>query len=86
LWVTRWAIRRLERAGRPAVVYLHPWEFDPGQPRVAGLGLVRAFRHRVGIGRTGQKLERLLREFRFAPARTVLEQLGVELALAPGVA
>jgi polysaccharide deacetylase family protein (PEP-CTERM system associated) len=86
LWVTRWAIRRLERAGRPAVVYLHPWEFDPGQPRVRGLGLVRAFRHRVGIGRTARKLVALLREFRFAPARNVLEQLGVKLALGPGIA
>src|SRR5258708_3271608 len=37
LWLTRWAIHRLERAGRPAVGYLHPWEFDPGQPRVGGL-------------------------------------------------
>jgi hypothetical protein len=86
LWLTRWAIRRLKRAGRPAVVYLHPWEFDPGQPRVPGLGLLRAFRHRVGIGRTARKLVALLREFRFAPARIVLEQLGVALALAPGIA
>lgn len=86
LWLTRWAIQRLERAGRPAVVYLHPWEFDPGQPRVRGLGLLRTFRHRVGIGRTARKLVPLLREFRFAPARTVLEQLGVELAFAPGMA
>ncbi len=85
LWLTRWAIRRLERAGRPAVVYLHPWEFDPGQPWVRGLGLLRAFRHRVGIGRNVRKLVSLLREFRFAPARTVLEQLGVELGRAPAV-
>jgi polysaccharide deacetylase family protein (PEP-CTERM system associated) len=85
LSLTRWAIRRLERAGRPAVVYMHPWEFDPGQPRVRGLGPLRAFRHRVGIGRNARKLVSLLREFRFAPARTVLEQLGVELALAPGI-
>jgi hypothetical protein len=33
------------------VVYVHPWEFDPGQPRGRGLGLVRAFRRRVGVGR-----------------------------------
>jgi polysaccharide deacetylase family protein (PEP-CTERM system associated) len=85
LWLTRWAIRRLEQAGRPAVVYLHPWEFDPGQPRVRGLGWLRAFRHRVGIARNARKLVLLLRAFRFAPARTVLEELGVELALACGV-
>lgn len=85
LWLTRWAIRRLERADRPAVVYLHPWELDPGQPRVRGLGLLRTFRHRVGIGRTARRLVQLLREFPFAPARTVLEQLGVELAVAPRI-
>ena len=82
LWLTRWAIRRLERAGRPAVVYLHPWEFDTGQPRVRGVGPLRTFRHRVGIGRNARKLARLLREFRFAPVRTVLEQLGVALEVA----
>lgn len=79
LWLTRWAMRRLERAGRPAVVYLHPWEFDPDQPWVHGVGLVRRFRHRVGIARNARKLASLLREFRFASVRGVLEQLGVEL-------
>lgn len=79
LWLTRWAVRRLERAGRPAVVYLHPWEFDPGQPRVHGVGLMRTFRHRIGIGHNARKLALLLREFRFVSARTVLEGLGLEL-------
>ncbi len=79
LWLTRWALRRLEQAGRPAVVYLHPWEFDPGQPRVPGVGLLRTFRHHVGIGRNARKLTLLLRRFRFAPARAVLAELGVQI-------
>src|SRR2546423_1830191 len=79
LWLTRWAFRRLERAERPAVGYLHPWEFDPNQPRVPGVGGQRTWRHRVGVSSTARKLVSLLREFRFAPARTVLEKLGVEL-------
>ena len=82
LWLTRWAVRRLERAARPAVVYLHPWEFDPGQPRVQGIGLLRSWRHHVGITRNAAKLVSLLREFSFAPARTVLEALGVDLGIA----
>jgi polysaccharide deacetylase family protein (PEP-CTERM system associated) len=85
LWLTRWAMRRLERADRPAVVYLHPWEFDPDQPRVDGLGVVGALRHRVGIPSNVGKLGHLLREFRFAPARTVLERLGVALPPLPAV-
>jgi len=84
LWLTRWAIRRLERLGRPAVVYLHPWEFDPSQPRVPGLGLLRTWRHRVGISRNTAKLVSLLRDFSFAPARTVLEELGVDLEIPTG--
>ena len=31
---TTWAIRQINRQSQPAVVYLHPWEFDPEQPRV----------------------------------------------------
>ncbi len=34
---SRWAIRQVNRdEGRPAIFYFHPWEIDPGQPRVAG--------------------------------------------------
>ncbi|HEY5471757.1 MAG TPA: XrtA system polysaccharide deacetylase, partial [Candidatus Limnocylindrales bacterium] len=44
-WWTRTGIRRLnEKEGRPAIVYLHPWEVDPKQPRLAGSRLSR-FRH-----------------------------------------
>lgn len=36
-WPYAWqraAIRHLNRAGQPAILYFHPWEFDPGQPRL----------------------------------------------------
>ncbi|MEC7533875.1 MAG: XrtA system polysaccharide deacetylase, partial [Pseudomonadota bacterium] len=36
---SRWAIRQVNAEGRPAVFYFHPWEVDPGQPRVAGAPL-----------------------------------------------
>src|SRR3546814_7252384 len=32
---TRWAIARMNAEGHPAILYFHPWEIDPGQPRVA---------------------------------------------------
>jgi len=73
--LTRDAIDRVNRAGEPAVLYLHPWEFDPGQPVVPGAGLVNRFRHRVNLGRTEARLRRLLAERRFAPLREVLERL-----------
>ena len=43
-WVTRSAVSHLEQGGRPASIYLHPWEFDPDQPRYPAPAL-KKFRH-----------------------------------------
>lgn len=78
--VTAWALRRLNRKeGQPAMVYLHPWEVDGGQPRLP-VGRGAQFRHSVNTRSTLAKLSRLLREFRFAPARDVLGGSGVLVA------
>jgi len=67
------------REHQPAIVYLHPWEFDPGQPRLDIRGLSR-FRHYVNLSATESKLRRLLADFTFGPARDVLrEQLALEV-------
>ena len=71
--VTRSAVRGLERAGRPASLYLHPWEFDPEQPRVAA-GASARFRHYLNLHRTLPRLERLLEEFRFGTLEQVLAE------------
>jgi hypothetical protein len=74
-WVTRAAVRRLEAAGRPASLYLHPWEFDPQQPRYATSALKR-FRHYLNLDRTLPRLDALLGAHRFAGLREVLEHEG----------
>ena len=75
--VTRAAIRRLNRReSRPAIVYLHPWEMDPVQPRLPMRPLAR-LRHSVGIENTENKLRRMLAEFDFAPAAEVLAEVGL---------
>ena len=62
-----WAMRRINRVEkRPAVFYIHPWELDPGQPRLATSRRSR-FRHYTGIGKTAKNLGRLLKIFSFAP-------------------
>jgi hypothetical protein len=53
------------------VFYLHPWEIDPHQPRLPA-GLVSRFRHYRNLHRTEERLRALLRDFRFAPVRTLL--------------
>jgi polysaccharide deacetylase family protein (PEP-CTERM system associated) len=61
---TRWAIRQVNaREGRPAVFYFHPWEIDPGQPRVAGAPLKSRLRHYTNLDKMAGKLRQLIREF-----------------------
>lgn len=73
--VTTRAIKGVRDAGRPAMFYLHPWEIDPEQPRVTKVGLKSRFRHYVGLNKTEQKLERLLRSHKFASINTTLAML-----------
>jgi len=64
--LSRWLIGRVNAADRePAVFYFHPWEIDPGQPRVAGIDAKTRFRHYVNIPRMESKLQQLLEDFRW---------------------
>jgi polysaccharide deacetylase family protein (PEP-CTERM system associated) len=72
--VTRAALRRLNRReAMPGIVYLHPWEIDPEQPRLAGPRRAR-FRQYANLGATETRLRRLLADFRFAPLAEVFAQ------------
>lgn len=64
-------IQRLNRTGRPALVYVHPWEFDLEQPRIR-LPWSRRFMHYCNLSATPRKLAGLLKHFRFSPVREVL--------------
>jgi polysaccharide deacetylase family protein (PEP-CTERM system associated) len=69
----RWGMRRVNRReGKPAVVFIHPWEVDPEQPRMKTAGKRGFSTHYVGLAGTLGKLRRMLSEFRFAPMREVL--------------
>jgi polysaccharide deacetylase family protein (PEP-CTERM system associated) len=69
--VTRLAFRSINRAGHPAVFYLHPWELDPDHPRIP-LPRRIALTHYANLRATEPRLRRLLRDFRFAPMKEVL--------------
>ena len=58
------AIRAMNASGHAAVIYLHPWELDPGQPRIAGR-LSNRLRHYTGLATTARKLESLLARHAF---------------------
>lgn len=61
---SRWAIRQVNRRDRrPAVFYFHPWEIDPGQPRVANAPLKSRLRHYSRLEQMSGKLRQLIGEF-----------------------
>jgi polysaccharide deacetylase family protein (PEP-CTERM system associated) len=77
---SRWALRRVNgRDGESAHFYFHPWEIDPGQPRIAGVGVKTRVRHYLNLGRMERRLERLLRDFAWGRMDEVF-------GLAPGAA
>ena len=62
--VSRWLIQRVNRLDQQAgMFYFHPWEIDPGQPRIAGISAKTRFRHYVNIAHTQDRLKRLLTDF-----------------------
>ena len=64
--VSRWSIRRVNRSDRrPSVFYFHPWEIDPGQPRVTDADARARFRHYVNLEHMEERLQRLLGDFRW---------------------
>jgi polysaccharide deacetylase family protein (PEP-CTERM system associated) len=65
-------VNRRER--RPAVFYFHPWELDPGQPRVPRTSLKTRLRHYLNLNRTQARLRRLLRDFRWRSIEAVFLQ------------
>jgi polysaccharide deacetylase family protein (PEP-CTERM system associated) len=63
------ALRKLNSAGNVAVCYLHPWELDPGKPRVNGLKWYHYYR----IASTEKKFRKLMRDFKFTSTQEWIE-------------
>ncbi len=69
------ALRHVNRAlRRPFVFYTHPWEFDPGQPRLKFGSWLGRRRHYLNLRSTERKLRGLLAAFEFGRLRDVVAQ------------
>jgi hypothetical protein len=69
--LTRRLIDRCNRQGRGVIFYIHPWELDPAQPRIAA-GWGERFRHYQNLESTERKLEQLLLDYTFTSIRKLL--------------
>jgi len=63
--------KKILQSNKQAVFYIHPWEFDPKQPR-RKLSLIKTWRHYQGINSTTKKFKRLLKDFKFKRIDEVL--------------
>jgi hypothetical protein len=64
--VSNWMMERVRaHDAMPLIFYFHPWEIDPDQPRIEGLGAKTRFRHYTNLSRMKMKLERLLQKGRW---------------------
>ena len=66
-------IQRINHEGYPAIVYIHPWEFDMEQPHI-DLPLSRRFMHYFNIKVTPKKVEGLLQHFQFSTVKDILRR------------
>jgi polysaccharide deacetylase family protein (PEP-CTERM system associated) len=73
---SRWAIRQVNAQSRPAILYFHPWEIDPDQPRVANAPLRSKLRHYTNLSVMAEKLKRLIKDFEW----TTVSQVAAEQA------
>jgi polysaccharide deacetylase family protein (PEP-CTERM system associated) len=71
-WLSKTLLQRAERHNGSAIFYLHPWEIDPEQPRVAGASLLSRFRHYNNLARCPDRLERLMQALPFGTVTDVL--------------
>jgi polysaccharide deacetylase family protein (PEP-CTERM system associated) len=78
---SHWAINQVNRRdGRPAVIYFHPWEIDPDQPRVANAPIKSKIRHYTKLGVMADKLRRLPRDFQWERLDSVVAREKLRLA------
>lgn len=62
--LSKFLLRQVQKANKPIVFYLHPWEIDHKQPRVKVSALSR-FRHYNNLDKCQLRLEHLLTDFSF---------------------
>jgi len=74
----RWLRAINGRSNRPFVFYIHPWEIDPDQPRLASAPRLARLRHYVNLSTTEGKLRRLLHDFEFAPLADVMRAIATD--------
>jgi len=68
-WFIKHGVKKINKMNQPAIFYIHPWEFDPKQPRIKEL----KWYHYYNLFNTEKKFKRLLKDFRFTSIKAWLK-------------
>lgn len=74
MWFQKYGLSKIQDAGSPFVLYLHPWEVDPDQPRIHAK-LKSRLRHYSGLRQTEKRVRSLLSRFAFGTMTEALAQV-----------
>jgi hypothetical protein len=75
-WMSTQGLRSINSRGQPFTFYIHPWEVDPDQPKVA-VSLLSTLRHYTNLDRCEERLSKVLRAFKFGTMHEVLCERGL---------
>ena len=64
-WFIKHAMKKINKNGHPAIIYIHPWEFDLEQPRIKEV----KGGHYYNLSKTERKFKKLLKDFKFDSIR-----------------
>ncbi len=76
--MSSYLLKGVRNQGRPLNVYIHPWEFDPDQPRIAA-SLKSRFRHYQNLKTTSRKITNMLKTFQLTTMSDVLSSCGLDI-------
>jgi len=77
---SRWAIRQVNADARPGIIYFHPWEIDPDQPRVSNAPIKSKLRHYTNLDAMAGKLKRLMADFKWDRLDRIVESEKARIA------
>ncbi len=75
---SRWAVSQVNAQDKSAIIYFHPWEIDPGQPRVANAPLKSKLRHYPNLSVMADKMRRLIGDFEWGRVDAVAKAVRAE--------
>ena len=77
LFIFRLGVRSILEKEGAYLFYIHPWEMDPGQPRVDTIPAFYRFRHYVNLNRTRHKVSALFSDMNGCHFVTCRDYLGL---------